>query len=619
MPRYPNKVIEFINTLPEGLSELKTLIKKNYRKIDFNKLKAVDLIKDEKDLAEFYIQLIEEILSSYPQVLELLINLSVINLEITTNIDSQIVKTSHELPNIEENFNTLIEKGFLRKKAEKKGVLEFSVPQICDVLESQADDAAHYNALKYYELKTKKLKSNHQDTIEVLFHKVKINPTPELVEEFFVIVEAIGQIDSTHGRLIDVALELLVLEEKYRGPILFALGNIISMIGNPEDAERIYLGAIEVYKNLAKQYYRIYLPYIAAIQKHLGKVYIDLKRFEEAEKIYSNALNSYREIERQFYDIHSPSFDVKTYNIPENSTIDDLKAYNEMLKRHYDVYLPYEPATKSHFGNLLIDPDFLEDIKDGSIDSFENYKKMAKMGYDMYLVSIAKTLSNLGLTYSELMKLEEAEMMHLEALKIKRKIAEDYPDQVLPELALTFLDLGDLYASLNRFEDAEPMFKRALGVYKKLAVQNPDIYLYNVAIIQNSLGVIYTKLKNFEEAEQLLLESLRNFKIFAKNDPKTYNYNVADVQNNLGDLFLTQSDLEQAAQYLNKALKKDPSNINILYNIASLESLKNNQTKALELVKRVLEIDKDFRERILSDENFENIKDLNEFKELMGK
>lgn len=617
MPRYPNKVIEFINKLPEGQSGLKKLIKRNYKKIDFEKLNPDELVKDKKKATDFYITLIKEILSSKPGAILLLKNLSVINLVIASNIDRQSLEISYESFFIEEIFNILLETRILTKKVENKEIYEFAVPRIKEILESQAEKESHIYALKYYEIKTKKFRGNYQDAIEVLYHKVKVNPTHELVNEFFVLAEEIGEIDNRHVRLIDIALELLVLEEKYRGPILFALGNIISMIGNPEDAEKMYLGAIEVYKNLAKKYYRIYLPYIAAIQKNLGKVYIDLKRFEEAEKIYNNALSSYREIERRFYDVHSPNFDVKTYNVPENSTIDELKAYNDILKQHYDIYLPYEPATKSHFGNLLIDPDFLKDLKDGSLDSLDNYKKMAKIGYDMYLASIAKTLTNLGLTYSEQMKLEEAEQMHLEALKIKRKIAENYPDQVLPELALTFLDLGDLYASLDRFEDAEPMFKRALGVYKKLAEQSPDIYLHNIAIIQNSLGTIYTKLENFEEAENLLLEALKNFKIFAKKDPKTYKYNVADVQNNLGQLFLTQRDLEKAEHYLTKALKKDPSNINVLYNIASLESLKNNQTKALELLKTLIEIDKDLTERLLSDETFDNIKDLDEFKELI--
>jgi len=619
MARYPNKVIELIKKLPEGHSGLKMFIKKNYQKIDFDRLKSFDLIKDETKVEKFYLQLIEEVLSSNPEALELLKNLSVINIELDTNIDRKSVETSDNSPNIKEVFNVLLEIGIIRKKVEKKEVYGFSLHHIQEALESQADEKCHEFALRYYEIKAIKFNGNLQDDIEVLFHKVKLNPTDELVNEFLTITNEIGQFDKTHSRLIDVAVELIVLEEKYKAPILFVLGNILSMIGNPEDAKRIYLNAIDIYKNLAKKYYRIYLPYIAATQKNLGKLYLDLRRFEEAEKIYSDALSSYREIESQYYDVHSPKFDLKEYDVLEKSIIDNLKAYNELLKRNYDVYLPYEPSTMSSFGNLFIDLDFLEDIKDGSIDSLDNYRKLAKMGYDMYLVEIAKTQSNLGIIDSELMKFEEAEQRHLEALKIKRKIAENYPDQVLPELVLTLLDLGDLYASLNRFEDAEPMFNQALQIYNKLAEQNPEVYMQNIAFIQNSLGIIYTKLQKFGDAEQMYIDALKIFKTFEKEDPKTFIYNVADVQNNLGNLFLTQSNLEQAENYFNKAIKKDPTNTNILYNLACLESLKNNQTKALDLLKKVIEIDKEYIEIAQSDKRFDNLKDLSEFKELIGK
>ena len=619
MPRYPNKVMEFVKKLPEGYSGLKKFIKKNYQKIDFDKLKPFDLIKDETKVTKFYLQLIEEILSSDPEALELLKNLSVINIELDTNIDRKSVETLDNSPNIKEIFKVLLEIGIIRKKVDKKEVYEFSLDHIQEVLETQADEKCHEYALKYYEIKTQKLNGNLQDNIEVLFHKVKLNPTVDLVNEFLTIANKIGQFDFRHGRLIEIALGLIVLEEKYRAPTLVVLGNILSMIGNPEDAERIFLSAIDIYKNLAKKYYKIYLPYIATIQKNLGKLYIDLKRFEEAEKIYSDALSSYREIQHQYYDMYRPRFDLKEYNILEKSYIDNLEAYNELLRRKYDVFLPYEPSTTSDFGNLFIDLDLLEDIKDGSIDSLDNYKKLAKMCYDMYLVDIAKTQSSLGIIDTELMKFEEAEQMHLEALKIKRKIAENYPDQVLPELALTLLDLGDLYATLNRFEDAEPMFNKALQIYKKLAEKNPEVYMHNVAIIQNSLGTIYSKLQKFGDAEQMYIDALKNLEIFAAEDPKTYIYNVADVQNNLGDLFLTQINLEQAEYYLNKAIKIDPTNSNILYNLACLESLKNNQTKALDLLNKVIEIDKEYIEKALLDKRFDNIRDLNEFKELIGK
>jgi tetratricopeptide (TPR) repeat protein len=619
MPRYPNKVMELIKMLPKEHSGLKMLIKKNYQKIDFDKLKPIALINDEIKVEKFLLQLIEEILSSNPDAFELIKNLSVINIEIDTNIDRKSAEMSVKSPNIEKVFKLLLEMGLIKKKVEKKEVYEFSFRQIQEVLESQADEKCHEFALKYYEIKAKIIRGNLQDDIEALFHKVKLNPTNELINEFLNMANKIGQFDNSHGRLIDIAVELIVLEEKYRAPILFVLGNILSIIGNPEDAQRIYLNAIEIYKNLAKKYYKIYLPYIAATQKSLGKLYIDLKRFEEAEKIYGDALSSYREIESQYYDVHSPKFDLKEYNVLEKSIIEDLKAYNELLNRNYDVYLPYEPSTTSDLGNLFIDLDLLEDIKDGSIDSLDNYKKLAKMGYDMYLVDIAKTQSNLGIIDSQLMKFEEAEQRHLEALKIKRKIAENYPDLVLPELVLTLLDLGDLYASLNRFEDAEPMFNKALIISKKLAEQNPEVYMHNIAFIQNSLGTIYSKLQKFGDAEQMYNDALKIFKNVAKKDPKTYIYNVADVQNNLGNLFLTQRNIEQAEYYLNKAIKRDPTNANILYNLACLESLKNNQSRALDLLKNVIEIDKDYIERAVLDERFDNIRGLNEFKELVGK
>jgi tetratricopeptide (TPR) repeat protein len=616
--RYPNKVLEFINKLPEGHLGLKRFIKKNYQKIDFDKLKPFALIKDKIKIEEFYIQLTEEILSSNPDAFELLKNLSVINIELDSNIDRKSIEASNKSPYVIESFNKLLEIGIIRKKVENKEVYEFSVPQIKEVLETQADEKCHEFALKYYEKKTKKLKGNLQDEIEILFHKATLNPTDELVNQFLTMTNGIEQFDISHSRLVDIGIKLLVLEEKYRAPILFVLGNILSVIGDLEDAEKIYLKAIETYKILAKQYYRIYLPYVAAAQKGLGTIYTDSKRFEEAEKVYSDALSSYRELERQYYDAHSPDFHSKEYEGIGKSYIDELKAYNELLMRYYNIYLPEEPLITTEFGNVGIDLDLLEDLQDGTVDSIESYKTLAKISHDMYLLDIAKTQSSLGLIYSQLTRFEEAEQIHLEALKIKKKIAEHFPDQVLPELALTLLDLGDLYANLNRFEEAEPMFNEALKIYERLAEKNPEVYIFNMALIQNSLGIIYTQLQNYKMAEQIYLKALKSIKIYEKENPKTYRYNVADVQNNLGNLFLIQRNFKQAEYYFNKAIKRDRTNTNILYNLACLESLKNDQTKALELLKIIIKIDKDYIEKALSDERFDNIRDLKEFKELMG-
>jgi len=141
--------------------------------------------------------------------------------------------------------------------------------------------------------------------------------------------------------------------------------------------------------------------------------------------------------------------------------------------------------------------------------------------------------------------------------------------------------------------------------------------MHNVALIQNSLGSIYSKLQKFDEAEQYYLKALKIFKLYASRDPKTYSYNVADVQNNLGNLFLILRNLDRADSYLNKAIKEDPANLDIIYNLACLESLRENHMKALELLTKVIKFDESYIERALEDKKLDNIRNLKGFKELI--
>jgi hypothetical protein len=55
-----------------------------------------------------------------------------------------------------------------------------------------------------------------------------------------------------------------------------------------------------------------------------------------------------------------------------------------------------------------------------------------------------------------------------------------------------------------------------------------------------------------------------------------------------------------------------------LYNIASLESLRNNHAMALEILAKIIALDKNYIERALQDTKFDGLKDLKEFKELIS-
>ncbi|MFX1279226.1 MAG: tetratricopeptide repeat protein [Promethearchaeota archaeon] len=613
-----------IRRLPKTHSILKEIIKKNYQNINLDNLKAFTLKSNKTKQQKFYIQVIQDILSSNPESLELLKNLVVLNPNLETNIDRALIESSFKSKTIRKSFNDLVNKGIIREKQGKEGLFELTSLHLQDALSTLASEENHRLAMQYYTVKINKYGENLTDEIELLFHKVKIKPNEQLVNEFLSISQSLQEIDNKFRRLIDIAEELINLDNKYKAPIFVVLGNLYSATGNSEEAEKAYLNALNTYKTLAQQYYKIYLPYIAAIEKNLGTLYVDLKRFEEAEKIYLDALKTYSELEKQYYDVYSPEIDSTQNDIAygktvgEQSYLDEFDAYNQLMKQYYDVYLPDKTSIQNYFGNVCIDLDLLEDIQDGEIDSPDSYKKLAKMCYDMSLTDVATTQSNLGATYFEEGKIEAAEKMYLESLNIRKKLAEIYPENILPDLAFNFVDLGDLYAHQNKFKDAELMYDEGLKISKRLAENNPEVYLYNVAIIQNCLGTVFIKLQKLKEAEIIYLEALEIFKKFAKEDPKTYSYDVAIVQNNLGNLFIVLEKYEKANYYLNKAIKADPSNIDILYNKACLEALRNNQIQALELLAFVIKSDESYKERILKDKRFDSIKELKEFKDLIG-
>jgi len=149
---------------------------------------------------------------------------------------------------------------------------------------------------------------------------------------------------------------------------------------------------------------------------------------------------------------------------------------------------------------------------------------------------------------------------------------------------MTQNNLGALYTDLERFEEAERAYEEALEIRKELADQNPEAYNSYVATTQNNLGVLYWKLKRFEEAERAFEEALEIYKELADKNPEVYNPVVA----------------------------------NGWYNKACFDSLRNNKEKSIEFLKRAIDLDKTCLENARTDEDFDNIRNSKEFKELIG-
>jgi len=615
---------------------LRKLIEKHYTVLNLDELETLDFKKKEI-ITDLYATVIVEILSTNSGAIELLKNLSVLNSKIKTNIDRKTVEKSYNKGNIQDKIDYLIETGLIIKKGNQEGTLDFASEFVQNAILKLADKSCHEKAVAYYEEKSKVFPEEYHNVTEILHHQSQIAINDELAIGFLGVYNMLRVAGFGIPELITIGEKMVGLEDKYKAPILVALGNLYADAGRQEEAERAYLDALKTYKELAKTYYKIYLPYVATIHNHLGNLYADLKRFEEAEKIFLEALRLYKEVEEKYKDIFTfDEEDIKFEGRPEapiykKAEIDlpiDLdpeklcqeafEDYRETLKEYHDIFLPDLNKSQEEIGHVYIDLDLLGESKGTVLDEPTLKKLYAKTCYDGHLADVATTYSNLGLNYVEMNQLNEAERMYLEALKIRSKLAEQYPDKQLPYLAIIQEDLATLYSHSLRLEKAEEMYLECLNTKKELSERNPSQYSIDYMVAQNKVGHFFLNTYQYAKAEKKYLESLEDLEALPPKQRKAHKADIAVVQNNVGNANLFLGNYEKAKRYFDKAIKGYPTNGDIIYNCACIEAVNKNNKKALELLRKAIEIDKKFKEWAKTDRFLKNIKDLPEFKKLIG-
>jgi len=126
------------------------------------------------------------------------------------------------------------------------------------------------------------------------------------------------------------------------------------------------------------------------------------------------------------------------------------------------------------------------------------------------------------------------------------------------------------------------------------------------------------EIRRFEEAEIAYKKALKIRKELSDKNPKAFLLKVADTQSNIAILLMDMERLEEADYYLTEVLKIDPNYRSAWYNKACIESLRNNQEKSIKLLKKAIDLDKKYSDMTKTDVDLNNIKDLKEFKELIG-
>ena len=582
----PIKAKELIKQIAEGHPISTELLVKNYQKINFDNLTNFNLENaNNEQVKEFYQRVIEEIFSTNPDALALLKDLAVLNTNLETNINREVVNQSYDINNPISSFNELTDVGMVKKKDGKEGIYEFCYTHIQDALEDIADRESHDKAVKYYEKKKEIIGEDIDDAVEILYHKVKSNPNDNLIDEFLEIRYKIQPLHYGFKQLINVGKDLKGFVKKKNKPyILGTLGKLYKELGRFKEAETAYQEELEIFKELAEKNPEAYKPDVAGTQNNLGVLHYDLKRFEEAETAYQEALDTYKALK----------------------------------DKNPDAYMPTVATTQNNLGVLYADLGRFVEAETAYTEALDIRKELADKNPDAYMPFVAATLNNLGILYTHLGRFAEAETAYTEALGTCKELADKNPDAYMPNIAGMQNNLGVLYVNLKKFTEAETTYQEALDIRKELACKNPDAYMPDVATTQNNLGNLYSKLKRFEEAEIAFREALEIYNALAEKNPDMYNLDIAGIQNNLGILYSKLKWFEEAENAYHEALKVYPKYYGTWYNKACLESLKNLKEQSIESLKKAIELDKKFIEMAKSDEDFDNIRTLKEFKELIG-
>ncbi len=85
----------------------------------------------------------------------------------------------------------------------------------------------------------------------------------------------------------------------------------------------------------------------------------------------------------------------------------------------------------------------------------------------------------------------------------------------------------------------------------------------------------------------------------------------------LGYCYLYQNKLDEAREVFEKVVAMDETDINAMYNLACVYATLNDSEKSLKWLKKVIEGNEEYKDHARKDEDFKNLRENNDFKELI--
>jgi tetratricopeptide (TPR) repeat protein len=248
-----------------------------------------------------------------------------------------------------ETLSPIIKKGFLKRKGDE---ITYESELAKEFLETSARNEHHEIAIRYYsqELKYTERFKHPNILIEIIYHLLKIGKFEDayhLYSERFLLLN--------RKRINTIEITKILLEKSPNSskiaPLFGSLGNLYLNGNEFIEAEKSYIKALKIRRELAQKDPGAYRPDVATTLNNLGNLYSDLKRFKEAEKSYTEVLKIYRELAQKDPGAYRPDVAMTLNNL--GALYNNLRRFKE-AEGSYAEALEYKDALPDEGARIFL-------------------------------------------------------------------------------------------------------------------------------------------------------------------------------------------------------------------------------------------------------------------------
>lgn len=560
----------YFEQLKAKLTETST---ENYKAKYLQAMKEVEKLKQEgKMKEEDYYRKLDELEADYQTHLENLDNyidqFARIDLSEVSAEEQRILDMVQEgrIDEAVKAYEELDISGKLRKARENKKALSEARSRIEEEEKNQELAIQELKAKQERELATLQLaggKENYNKVAQILRENAMADTT-----DFAALMKYanFSYLQKEYTEAIDfylTALRNLGDDIDLKSLVHNNLGLVYNGIHEYDKAEEHFLKSLEYELELFNKYPEPYLLGVATSQHNLGNLYYYIEDYPKSEEYFLQALKN------------------KELLIEQDP--DDVKNRHSLA------------STQVNLGGLYREMDDYTKAESFLLKAMENCRILLDKDPDTYREILATTQLNLGNLYLSMGSYDKTVDYYNQAEENFRSLYDKNPDAYQESLAGLQFNLGLIYQILTDFPKAEKYMLLALENTKDMYEHHPSFYRESLAKTEVQLGLLYHRVQLDSLCVQYLLKSIDHYKVLYDSKPAVYGSTLSSVYQNLAQGYLGSGDTQAALGSIDLAIGLQPDNPRFYDTKGILLLNADDETGALEMWRKVLELDPEFK------------------------